>query len=82
MKYYNGLSYGLYVQNEIDNYINELNRLKDKGKPILHLIMKAYRLSLDDVKQLLKQADKEKLPTYKTIDDIVEMIECFDYSLE
>lgn len=82
LKYYNGLSYGLYIQKEIDNYINELNRLKDKSKPILHLIMKAYRLSLDDVKQLLKQADKEKLPTYKTIDNIINMIECFDYSLE
>lgn len=82
LKYYNGLGYGIYIQNEIDNYINELNRLKDKSKPILHLIMKAYRLSLDDVKQLLKQADKEKFPTYKTIDDIVDMIECFDYSLE
>lgn len=82
LKHYNGLGYGLYIQNEIDNYINELNRLKDKSKPILHLIMKAYRLSLDDVKQLLSQADKEKFPTYKTIDNIVDMIECFDYSLE
>lgn len=82
LKYYNGLSYGLYIQNEIDNYTNELNRLKDKSKPILHLIMKAYRLSLDDVKQLLKQSDKEKFPTYKTIDNIVNMIECFDYSFE
>ena len=82
LKHYNGLGYGLYIQNEIDNYINELNRLKDKSKPILHLIMKAYRLSLDDVKQLLSQADKEKFPTYKTIDNIVDMLECFDYSLE
>lgn len=82
LKYYNGLNYGLYIQNEIDNYINELNQLKDKSKPILHLIMEAYRLSLDDVKQLLAQADKEKFPTYKTIDDIVDMIECFDYSFE
>ena len=82
LKYYDGLGYGLYIQNEINNYINEQNRLKDKSKPILHLIMKAYRLSLDDVKQLLSQADKEKFPTYKTIDDIVDMIECFNYSLE
>lgn len=82
LKYYKDLGYGLYIQNEIYNYINELNRLKAKSKPILHLIMKSYRLSLDDVKQLLAQADKEKFPTYKIIDNIVDMIECFDYSLE
>lgn len=79
---YIGSSYGLYLQNEIDDYINEQNILKNKRKPILHLLMKAYRLSLDDVKQLLQQADKDKFPTYKTIDNIVDMIECYDFSFE
>lgn len=79
---YNGLGYGLYLQNQIDGYTSEQNQLKNKRKPILRLIMSAYRLSLDDVKELLQQADKEKFPTYKTIDEIIEMIECFDFTLE
>lgn len=80
--YNNSNGYGLCIQKQIDDYTNEQNRLKNKRKPILHLIMSAFRLSLDEVKQLLQQADKENFPTYKTINDIVDMIECFDYSLE
>lgn len=80
-KKYKDSGYALLLQNEIDSLNVEQNQIKDKRKPILHLLMKAYRLSLDDVKQLIRQADAEKLPTYKTIDDVVDMIECFDFSL-
>lgn len=77
----NDSSYVLYLQNEIDDYTREQDHLKKKRQSILHVAMSAYRLSLDDVKELIKKADIDKFPTYKTIDNIVEMIECVDYSL-
>lgn len=82
MQSYKGSSYESYLQNKSDAYIAEQNRIKNKRQPILHLLMKAYRLSLDDVKQLLRQANNENFPTYKTIDDIVDMIKCCDFSFE
>ena len=42
--------YALLLQNEIDDYIAEQNRIKSKRQTILHLLMNAYRLSLDDMK--------------------------------
>lgn len=74
-------AYTQSLQSQIDDYTREQYQLKKKRQSILHVVMSAYRLSLDDVKKLIKKADQEKFPTYKTIDNIVEMIECMDYSL-
>lgn len=77
----NGEGYILYLQNEIDDCTREQDQLRKKRQSILHVVMSAYRLSFEEVKIMLKQADKEKFPTYKTIDNIVDMINSVDYSL-
>ena len=77
----NGEGYILYLQNEIDDCNREQDQLIKKRQTILYVVMSAYRLSFEEVKIMLRQADKEKFPTYKTIDNIVDMINSVDYSL-
>ena len=58
-------------------YEENLNQYKTwiaYRKPILDILMKKYRLSLEDVKRLAKNAKYEELPTYKMIDAIRERI--------
>ena len=74
-------SYGQYIQRQIIECEKTQDQLKNKRQPILHVVMSAYKLSLNDVKELTKQANKENYPTYKTIDNIVDMINSVDYSL-
>ena len=81
MGYDESSAYRLYLQQQIVDYSEKRELLIKKRQPILHVVMSAYRLSLDDIKRLLRESDQEKFPTYKTIDNIVSMIECADYSL-
>jgi len=42
--------------------------LIEQRKPLLDTLMQGYYLSLEDVKKLIKQSDRENFPTYKTVD--------------
>ena len=56
--------------------------LIEKRKPLLDTLMQGYHLDLGTVKELVNQADKENFPTYKTVDEIIQMIKCNNYKLE
>ena len=56
--------------------------LAEKRKPLLDILMQGYHLSLENAKELIKQADKENFPTYKTVDNVIQMINCNDFKLE
>ena len=55
--------------------------LIEKRKPLLDTLLQGYHLSLENAKELIMQADKEKFPTYKTVDEIIKMIKCNDFKL-
>lgn len=69
------------AKDEIKNHKKELNRWIEYRKPILDLVMQAYKLSLEKVKELVKNTDKENLPTFKMIDTIRTMIINCDFKL-
>ena len=56
--------------------------LIEKRKPLLDTLLQGYHLSLENAKELIMQADKEKFPAYKTVDEIIKMIKCNDFKLE
>lgn len=69
------------AKDEIKNHKEDFNRWIDYRKPILDLVMYGYKLSLNVVKQLVKEADKNNLPTFKMIDTIRTMIINYDFKL-
>ena len=69
------------AKDEIKNHKEELNSWIEYRKPILDLVMCGYKLSLEKVKELVKNTDKENLPTFKTIDKIRDMIINYDFKL-
>lgn len=56
--------------------------LIEQRKPLLDTLMQGYHLDLGAVKELVNQADENKFPTYKTVDEIIKMIRCNDFKLE
>ncbi|MBD5136123.1 MAG: hypothetical protein HDT39_09230 [Lachnospiraceae bacterium] len=56
--------------------------LIEQRKPLLDTLLQGYHLSLENAKELIKQADKENFPTYKTVDKVIQMIKCNDFKLE
>lgn len=56
--------------------------LIEKRKPLLDTLLQGYHLSLENAKELIMQADKEKFPTYKTVDEVIRMIRNNDFKLE
>lgn len=56
--------------------------LAEKRKPLLDTLLQGYHLSLENTKELIMQADKEKFPTYKMVDEIIQMIRNNDFKLE
>ena len=69
------------ANDEIKNHKEEFDKWIDYRKPILDLVMYGYKLSLNVVKQLVKEADKNNLPTFKMIDTIRTMIINYDFKL-
>ena len=53
----------------------------EKKKPLLHCIMKEFSLSLDNIKEMLMKADEDKIPTYKTVDVVIEMVKSGNYEI-
>lgn len=56
--------------------------LLEQRKPLLDTLLQGYHLSLEDAKELIKQADKENFPTYKTVDTVIQIIRNNDFKLE
>lgn len=56
--------------------------LIEKRKPLLDTLMQGYHLSLEDAKGMIKQADRNKFPTYGTVDIVIQMIRNNDFKLE
>lgn len=56
--------------------------LIEQRKPLLDTLLQGYHLSLENAKELIKQADKEKFPTYGTVDTVIQMIRNNDFKLE
>lgn len=79
--YKNDLASFTAAKDEIKNHKEEFDRWINYRKPILDLVMYGYKLSLNVVKQLVKEANKENLPTFKMIDTIRTMIINFDFKL-
>ena len=69
------------AKDEIKNHKEDFNRWIDYRKPILDLVMCGYKLSLDNLKELVKNTEKENLPTFKMIDTIRTMIINYDFKL-
>ena len=69
------------AKDELKNHKEEFDRWINYRKPILDLVMYGYKLSLNVVKQLVKEADKNNLPTFKMIDTIRTMIINYDFKL-
>lgn len=59
----------------------KLEELITYRKPFLELLMKEYKISLDHVKSLVAQADKNKNPTFEMVETIHEMIIHLRYRL-
>ena len=56
--------------------------LAEKRKPLLDTLLQGYHLSLENAKELIKHANKGNFPTYKTVDNAIQMIKCKDFKLE
>ena len=69
------------AKDELKNHKEEFNRWIDYRKPIFDLVMCGYKLSLDNLKELVKNTEKENLPTFKMIDTIRTMIINYDFKL-
>lgn len=54
----------------------------EKRKPLFDTLMQGYHLSLKNAKELVNMADENKLPTYKTVDAVIQMIRNNDFKLE
>ena len=66
---------------DISEVKKKLEELLIYRKPFLDLVMKSYKINLDSVKSLVSQADFNKLPTYKMIDEIRKIIVALDFRL-
>lgn len=72
----------LHDKQDCETWKEKYDYLIEKRKPLLDTLMQGYHLSLEDTKELIKLADKENFPTYKTVDEIIKMIKCNDFKLE
>ena len=68
-------------KNDYEDYKKKLDNLIEQRKPLMDLLMKGYCLSLETAKQKICRAEEDKLPTYKTIDKILEMLKSGDYTI-
>ncbi len=73
---------GLQDKRDYEAWKYKYDCLAEKRKPLLDILMQGYHLSLENAKELIKQADKENFPTYKTVDNVIQMINCNDFKLE
>lgn len=72
----------LHDKQDYETWKEKYDSLIEKRKPLLDTLLQGYHLSLENAKELIMQADKEKFPTYKTVDEIIKMIKCNDFKLE
>lgn len=72
----------LQDKQDYETWKEKYDCLIEQKKPLLDTLMQGYHLSLENAKELIMQADKEKFPTYKTVDEIIKMIKCNDFKLE
>ena len=75
-------SLALHDKHDLEIWQHKYNSLIQKREPLLNTLMKNYHLSLDRVKKLIMQADKEKFPTYKIVDTVIQMIQNSNFRLE
>lgn len=75
-------SLALRDKQDYEEWKDTFDCLMEKKRPLLNALIQGYRLSLEDAKELVRQADKEKFPTYKTVDIVVQMIRSCGFKLE
>ncbi len=73
---------GLQDKRDYEAWKEKYDCLAEKRKPLLDTLLQGYHLSLENAKELIKQADKRNFPTYNTVDNVIQMIRCNDFELE
>lgn len=64
-----------------NNYKLELNELIKYRQPFLDVLKDGYHMTMEEIKKEIADADANKIPTNKVIDQIRNMIETWDYTL-
>ena len=64
-----------------NNFKLELDELIKYRQPFFDVLREGYHMTLDEIKNEIANADSNKIPTNKVIDQIRNMIETWDYTL-
>lgn len=65
-----------------NNFKSQLDEMVSYRKPFIDILMKGYRMSLDDIKNSLSGVREKNIPTKQTCDRIREIIVAGHYELE
>lgn len=71
-----------YRASNYNNHKLELNKLIEYRKPFIDILMREYRMSLDDIKIALSNVKDKNIPTNGVCDQIREIITNGCYFLE
>ena len=64
-----------------NNFKQELDELIKYRQPFFDVLKDGYHITLEEIKKEIANADVNKIPTNKVIDQIRNMIETWDYAL-
>ena len=64
-----------------NNFKQELDELIKYRQPFFDVLKDGYHMSLDEIKKEIANANANKIPTNKVINQIRNMIETWDYTL-
>lgn len=64
-----------------NNFKQELDELIKYRQPFFDVLKDGYHITLEEVKKEIANADVNRIPTNKVIDQIRNMIETWDYTL-
>lgn len=64
-----------------NNFKLELDELIKYRQPFFDVLREGYHMTLDEIKNEIANADTNKMPTNKVVDQIRNMLETWDYTL-